>query len=150
MIQEADKKLIDLHQEGYLFFYDLTGVTVGVVLFANMVVTNLLFLMTEGEDFVFGFLSFFITFFYYTMHMWQVEEKIRLYNEAAINWANQYLTRAVWWLFTLFLFAVPAVLIGKWSPLFIMFPYTLAMYLPAVKIRERDKDRFKIVKWAMA
>ena len=150
MIQDADKKLIDFLQEVYLFFYDLTGVTVGVVLFVNMLITNLLFLTTEGEDFVFGFISFFLTFMYYAMHMIQVEEKIKLFNAAAINWGNQYLVRVSWWFLTLFLFAVPAVLIGKWSPLFIMFPYTLAMYLPAVKIRERDKDRFKIVKWATA
>ena len=44
MIVEADKKIIDLHQEVYLAFYDLTGITVGVVLFVNMLIENALFM----------------------------------------------------------------------------------------------------------
>ena len=149
MIQEADKKVIDLHQEAYLFLYDLTGITVGVVLFANMLVTNILFLITEGDDVVFGLVSVVLTIIYFSMHVLQAEEKIKLYNEAAINWGNNYMSRVVWFFITLFLFLIPVV-VGRWTPLFIMCPYVVAMYLPAVKIRERDRDRFKIVKWATA
>ena len=150
MILEADKKIIDLHQEVYLAFYDLTGITVGVVLFVNMLVTNILFLTTEGDDVVFGLVSVVLTIFYFSMHVLQAEEKIKLYNEAAISWGNNYMSRVVWFFITLSILAVPGVLVGKWTPLFIMCPYMVAMYLPAVKIRERDRDRFKIVKWATA
>ena len=49
MIVEADKKIIDLHQEVYLAFYDLTGITVGVVLFVNMLIENALFMHDYHE-----------------------------------------------------------------------------------------------------
>ena len=49
MIVEADKKIIDLHQEVYLAFYDLTGITVGVVLFVNMLIENALFMHDNHE-----------------------------------------------------------------------------------------------------
>jgi hypothetical protein len=150
VIQEADKKLIDLHQEVYLAFYDLTGVTVGVVLFVNMLLENALFLTVTGQDFVFGFFSFFLTIAYYASHMLQIQEKIKMFNDGAINWENSYVTRVSWIFITLFLFGFPALITGDWKPLFMFGPYVLAMYLPAVKIRERNKDRFKIVKWVMA
>lgn len=147
MIVEADKKIIDLHQEVYLAFYDLTGITVGVVLFVNMLIENALFmLITTSVGVVLIICSFILVFFYYSLHIIQASEKIKLYNEMAINWANNYALRLYFCLTTLLMFAMT----GDWRFAFIFCPYVVAMYLPAVKIRERDRDRFKIVKWATA
>ena len=147
MIVEADKKIIDLHQEVYLAFYDLTGVTVGVVLFVNMLIEYALFIMiTTSVGVVLLICSIFLVFFYYSLHVIQASEKIKLYNDMAINWANNYVLRLYFCFTTLLMFAMT----GDWRLAIIFCPYMVAMYLPAVKIRERDKDRFRIVKWAMA
>ena len=147
MILEADQKIIDLHQEVYLFFYDLTGITVGVVLFFNMLIENALFMViSNGVGFVLLFCSIFLVFFYYTMHVIQVSERIKLYNEMAINWENSYVMRVYMCFTTLVLFA----LTEDWRFMIIYVPYMIAMYLPAVKIRERNRDRFKITKLVTA
>ena len=146
MILEADKKIIDFFQEVYLAFYDLTGVTVGVVLFVNMLIENALFIMITGVGVVLLICSIFLVFFYYSLHVIQASEKIKLYNDMAINWANNYALRLYFCFITLLMFAMT----GDWRFAFIFCPYMVAMYLPAVKIRERDRDRFKIVKWAAA
>ena len=147
MIQEIDKKIIDLHQEVYLFFYDLTGITVGMVLFVNMLVENAMFLMiTTSIGIILGICSVVLIVFYYVLHALQVSERIKMYNEMALNWEQNYMLRILFCVNTLFMF----VLTKDWRFALMYVPYILAMYLPAIKIRERNKERFKIVKWAMA
>ena len=50
--------------------------------------------------------SFNSVFFYYSLHVIQALEKIKLYNEMAINWANNYALRLYFCLTTLLMFAM--------------------------------------------
>jgi len=147
MMQKIDKKIIDVHQEVYLCLYDLTGITVGMLLFANMIVENVMFLWVSGE------LGFFVmvcdiglTIFYYFLHVLQVLDKIKIYNDVALSWENNF----IWRVFCLFNTAIMFIFVRDWRFVLVFIPYLLALYLPAVKIRERDKERFKIVKWVTA
>ena len=66
----ADKKLINLFQEVYLFLYDLTGVTVGTVIFTNLIVLcGLLTLINYQMGMIFIIITSICLFYYYALHM---------------------------------------------------------------------------------
>ncbi len=139
----ADERAIDTIQETYLWFWDRTGVYVGMLAFTLYVIQLLFFLPLNKIDFVFmGFVGVFSGSRYVAQ-----DKDIRLFNAMQREWRNARMRIVV--MGVVFLTMTP-VGVGYWRFIGAGTFWFAFSYLLCVQVRDRDPKewfpRFKLAR----